>query len=97
MTEEIKQENKWAISKEYRQFLLTILASFLGCLVALCLYNASLRPQPPVIHVDCPCAMHNMHRPDFPMFDEHRGPRPDFKKHAGEHHPRPQIKKETKK
>ncbi len=55
MTEEIKEEqvkpNQWSISPDFRNFLLTILASFFGCLVALCLYNATIRP--PV--KPCPC------------------------------------------
>lgn len=54
MTEEIKQETcnyeKWTISPEFKQFLLMILASFLGCLVALCLYSAAIKPKK-----HCPC------------------------------------------
>ncbi len=53
MTEEIKQEicncEKWTIGPEFKQFLLTILASFLGCIVALCLYSAAIKPK------HCPC------------------------------------------
>lgn len=48
MTEEIKQENtnncQWSISPDFAKFLLTILASFVGCLVALCLFTAVIRP-----------------------------------------------------
>ena len=40
------------MSDEYKRFLLTILASFLGCLVALCLYGATIKPtfSPPPIN-----------------------------------------------
>ena len=48
MTEEIKEERtnrgQWSISPDFARFLLTILASFLGCLVALCLYGAAVKP-----------------------------------------------------
>lgn len=54
MTEEIKQETcnceKWSVGPEFKQFLLMILASFLGCLIALCLYSAAIKPQK-----HCPC------------------------------------------
>lgn len=76
MTEEIKDEKKCncCISPEYKQFLLTILASFLGALVALCLYNASLKPQYPPAPSFGPCPMHKMHK-------MHKGfPNPEFKK-----------------
>lgn len=47
--EENKQETlkneKWTVSADFKNFLLSILASFLGCLVALCLFSAVKRPQ----------------------------------------------------
>ncbi len=47
MTEEIKEEKqeKFVLSPDLKQFLLTILASFLGCLVALCLYSSAVKPK----------------------------------------------------
>ena len=50
--EEPKKEKKEFMSDEYKRFLLTILASFLGCLVALCLYGATIKPtfSPPPIN-----------------------------------------------
>lgn len=77
MTEEIKEEKKCncCISPEYKQFLLTILASFLGCLVALCLYSAAMKPQlPPPPCGGCPIKkMHQFHK-GFPdkHFQKHR-------------------------
>ena len=53
MTEEIKEEKK-CCSKDLKTFLLMILASFLGTLVALCIYSAATKPQIP------PCPM--MHK-----------------------------------
>ncbi len=48
MTEETKQEtqinSQWSISPDFAKFLLTIVASFVGCLVALCLFSAVIRP-----------------------------------------------------
>ena len=77
MTEEIKEEKKCncCISPEYKQFLLTILASFLGCLVALCLYNASVKPKYPPAPNFGPCPIQKMHK-------FHKGfPNPEFRKH----------------
>ena len=72
MTEEIKEEKKCqcCISPEYKQFLLTILAAFLGCLVALCLYSAAVKPKmptPPPYGFGGPCPIHKMqmHHPRF--------------------------------
>ena len=69
MTEEIKEEKKCncCISPEYKQFLLTILAAFLGCLVALCLYNAARKPQLPPMpmpYYGQPCPIQKMHKFD---------------------------------
>ena len=48
--EEIKTETKGCNcdKKELSRFLLVILGSFLGCLVALCLFSAVKKPQPPM-------------------------------------------------
>lgn len=79
--EEIKDEKKCCccISDDYKRFLLTILASFLGCLVALCLYGATTRPQMPP--QPCPCPIKRM---EAPQFEHHRGDRGQFdhKKHG---------------
>lgn len=46
--EEIKQNSakveKWTVSSDFKIFLLGVLASFLGCLTALCLFSAVKRP-----------------------------------------------------
>ncbi len=79
MTEETKNEivqrSKWSISPEFGNFLLTILASFLGCLVALCLYSAAVRPlmkpcplPPPPPRFEAP--MH--HRGEFRPYKHHK-------------------------
>ncbi len=48
MTDEIKQEtvtnSQWSISPDFAKFLLMILGSFIGCLIALCLFSAVIRP-----------------------------------------------------
>ena len=64
MTDEIKTEKKECCCKELKGFLLTILASFLGCLVALCLYSAATKPQlpPPMIKSQCPIQQFEHHR-----------------------------------
>lgn len=66
MADEIKEE-KVIISKEYKCFLLNILGSFLGCLVALCLFSAAVKPQtPPPIPCHCQKMMHHKQFPgDF--------------------------------
>lgn len=53
MSEEIKTEVKEC--KCLKVFLLNVFASFLGCLIALCIYNAATRPQFPPIPMRCPC------------------------------------------
>ncbi len=66
MSDENKQENKdydrWAVSPDFQKFLATIFASFVGCLVAICLYNASVG-----LNVRCSCPM-PMPRYDVPMY-----------------------------
>ncbi len=100
MTEEIKQEtennSKWSISPDFAKFLLTIAASFIGCLVALCLFTAAIRPP----ERPCPPAMHL--RYDAPYYDGHREFKPDHphKKHkieAKKNDIKPPVKKEIKK
>ncbi len=55
MSDEIKEEKKECkCSKELKMFLLTILGSFLGCLVALCLFTAAVKPQTQPPH-PAPC------------------------------------------
>lgn len=72
MSDENKQVscecNRWAVSPDFQKFLLTILASFVGCLVALCLYNAAVGT-----NVRCSCPMSPAIMYDAPM-----PPRPEF-------------------
>lgn len=82
---EIKDENKkccCCISPEYKQFLTTLLAAFLGCLVALCLYSNALKPQMPPCPCGCSygggCPIQKMH----PKFDR---PQKMYKHFNGEH------------
>ena len=52
--EEIKDEKCKCDKKELKIFLLNILGSFLGCLVALCVFSAAVRPQlPPPTQMPC--------------------------------------------
>ena len=77
--EEINEEYRCNCDKkELKRFLLTILGSFLGCLVALCLYGAVVKPQPPAPKMPCPCGVHKMQRGECPKFDHNREARPDF-------------------
>ena len=48
--EELKNEKKecGCEKRALVKFLLLVLASFIGALIALCLYGASIKPQPPV-------------------------------------------------
>ena len=75
--EEIKTETKGCNcdKKELSRFLLMILGSFFGCLLALCLFSAVKKPQPPIPimpmmppqvvaphhHMDCDCPCHRHH------------------------------------
>ena len=84
MTEEIKEEVKnekrccYCISEGYKRFLLTILGSFVGCLIALCLYNASVGfpqlPPPPCHRVEFVEFDYNEEIPEF----EHQKPAKKF-------------------
>lgn len=108
--EEIKTETKGCNcdKKELSRFLLMILGSFFGCLLALCLFSAVKKPQPPMPvmpmmppqitapyhhHMDCNCPCHR-HHGEF---------RPDRKHHPDMHRParpdRPDrpVKKDIKK
>lgn len=52
--EEIKDEKCKCDKKALKIFLLNILGSFLGCLVALCVFSAAVRPQlPPPPQMPC--------------------------------------------
>ena len=89
MTEEIKPEIEKKEKKEcccdcLKKFLLTSLAAFFGCLVALCLYGAATRPSfPPPMMMKGP----NQMRPfEHGKFDRHqvnpaimKGQRPEKK------------------
>ena len=90
---------KWSISPEFQQFLLTILATFIGCLIALCLYNASIgsfrdpRPLPPSF---APVHKGMEFAPGCPFQDrEMRPPRKHFKHHPAPQPPRPPKAPET--
>lgn len=92
--EEIKTETKECNcdKKELSRFLLVILGSFLGCLVALCLFSAVNKPQPPRPmpmmppqfaapaphhHMDCHCRHHHGDfRPDKKIHHHDRAPMP---------------------
>lgn len=52
--EEIKNEKCTCDKKALKIFLLNILGSFLGCLVALCVFSAAVKPQlPPPPQMPC--------------------------------------------
>ena len=92
---EIKDENQkccCCISKEYKQFLATLLAAFLGCLVALCVYSNALKPQMPPCPCGCSyghgCPIHKMHQ----KFDKpHKHFKGEHKQFKGE---KPPVKPE---
>ena len=101
MTEEINQETKssqWSISPDFAKFLLTILATFIGCLIALCLFSAVTRPQGkpccyPPPRFEAPMYHHRGEfRPHKP-YKHHKidAPRKEFKA------PAPKAPKEDKK
>jgi len=79
---EIKEEKRCGCDKKaLKIFLLNILGSFLGCLVALCLYNAAVRPQMPPCPMKAPCPIQQMHhQKDFGQHKDFRGHKPEFKK-----------------
>lgn len=62
MSDENKQGNqdynRWSVSPDFQKFLATIFASFVGALIALCLYYASIGTP-----VRCSCPM------PFPSYD----------------------------
>ena len=82
MTEEEKQENnekkcKCCCSKELKMFLLVIFGSFLGCLVALCLFSAMMRPKfPPPMPMGGQPQIQQMHQGKF---DRHKRHHSEFK------------------
>jgi len=69
--EELNEEKRCNCDKkDLKRFLLTILGSFLGCLVALCLYGAAIKPQQP--QIPCPCAIHKMQNHGMHEFDRQK-------------------------
>lgn len=101
--EEIREEKKTCNcdKRELRRFLLTILGSFLGCLVALCLFGAVNKPQSPVVPPCPPCpprfeAPMPPHHLDCPCM-HHRGDfRPDRGHHPERKAPAPHAKKDVR-
>ena len=80
MTEEIKTEEKE--TKKVcncgclEKFLVVLFASFLGALLALCLYNAAARPDfPPQTIINCP-----QQEFGYKKFHHFKGVPPEFKK-----------------
>lgn len=81
-TETVKNE-KWTVSDDFKNFLLTILASFLGCLVALCLYSAATKPPAK----PCPMPPLRFEAPRHHGIDAARPPKGDFRPdRARKHH-----------
>ena len=58
--------------------MLTVLGSFLGCLVALCLYNAATRPQLPPPPMQGPFPIQNFEHKKFNHHPDFRGQRPNM-------------------
>ena len=89
MTEELKTEieekkennekkGKCCCCKELKMFLLVIFGSFLGCLVALCLFSAAIKPKfPPPMPMMGPPQIQQMHHGKF---DRHQWKKQEFKK-----------------
>lgn len=69
--EEIKDEKCKCDKKALKIFLLNILGSFLGCLVALCVFSAAVRPQLP------PPPQMPWHRMEQARFHHEMGRRPE--------------------
>ena len=102
MSDEIKDEKKccncYYVSDGYKRFLVGMLSSFIGCLVALSLYHGGLYPQTP----PPPCSCHKYEVVEFDEYPEieHQKMHGQFehKKFAGEHkkfeHKKPPVKKE---
>ena len=64
-------------------FLLVIFGSFLGCLVALCLFSAMMRPKfPPPMPMRGHPQIQQMHQGKF---DRHQGKRHEFRKNKKEY------------
>lgn len=76
-TKEEKTEEKKCCCECLKKFLLTSLAAFFGCLVALCLYSAATRPQfPPPPMMKGP---HQMRPFEHGRFDRHQASPPEMK------------------
>jgi hypothetical protein len=92
MTEEIKNEvleekKECKCRKELKMFLLTILGSFLGCLVALTLFTAAIKPQPPMPQQLPPQRIEAIRMDVGAPRGEFRGDRgPDFRQEKFRHH-----------
>ena len=84
MTEEIKTEEKKECEcgcdckcEALKKFLLMVLASFLGTLVALCLFTAAIKPKmPPMPQMRGPVPMQQF---EHGKFDHNRGGRPNVR------------------
>ncbi len=87
MTEENKEQKicPWCVGRDYKIFLANIFGAFVGCLLALCLYNASVNTQPRVIYETAPCPCEVEH---FDNFQCEKGKKPHFKG-AKKHHEAP--------
>ena len=84
MSEEIKEEQKnekcECKGKCVKVFLLGVLASFFGCLVALCLFAAATKPvMPPQPMMFGPPQAQQFHHGKF-KHGQFKGQRPEFKK-----------------
>ena len=99
MSDEIKEEKKccncYYVSDGYKRFLVGMLSSFIGCLVALSLYHGGLYPQTPS---PCYCQSYEMYEFDeYPeMENEDISGQVEHKKFAGKHkkfeHKKPPVK-----
>ena len=88
MTEENRQE-RWSISPDFAKFLLTILSTFVGSLIALSLYGGLINPPkqcpmytPPSYYA--PMYYGDEYAPDCPYTQHKMKP---YKKHQGKYNP----------
>ena len=104
MSDENNQKNKdydrWAVSPDFQKFLATIFASFVGCLVALCLYYASVGTPVrcscpmPMPRYDAPMYYGSEFAPDCPYKNQKVKP---YKKHHVKHNPDKKAPEKAKK
>ncbi|MBQ7449955.1 hypothetical protein IJS77_00945 [bacterium] len=85
MSEEIKEEQTKKCEckgKCVKIFLMSVLASFLGCLIALCIFSAATKPKfPPQPMMHGPMYIQNIghgFNPHQKHFKDFKGQRPDF-------------------